>query len=299
MNPRIDRILLGDNPFIGVDHLSQERSREKGAGFDSKRIVGIIDSALDSGAEGLVCSVHPSMKGALSYMHEEDDSRGFGVYLILPDVQTYVRLASERGVIGLLSETLGKLNLKGKAKAVAGGSLSVMTSDPTKVIKTYLDAEVSSFSKSLPKNATIKSVFLHELLTELMVSFEMDDFAEEYIDFVKDSSNAIPGFVTRNLARFVNFGRRLRFPLSDFAVMTPFNKVGFQMNPSRESCEKALDSAPGLNVIAMSVLASGYLSLEEAMEYIKSLGRPVSCVVGVSNEAHAFETFSYLRTVFA
>lgn len=298
MKSEIGRVLLGDNPFIGVNHLAQERIRERDVQLDSSRIAGVIDSAFKSGAEGLVCSAHPIMTEALNYMREEGYPGVFDVYLILPDVQTYVRLASERGMIGLLNETLGSLSLMGKAKAMARGSLSALASDPTRMMKTYLDAEVSLFSKSLPKHVTVRSVFLHELLTELIVSFEMNDLAEEYIDFVKNSLNIMPGFVTRNFARFVDFSRRARFPLSDVVVMTPFNKVGFQMNPSRESCEMALDDALGLNVIAMSVLASGYLRLREAVEYIRGLRGLTSCVVGVSNEAHAIETFSYLRTVF-
>jgi hypothetical protein len=134
----IDKILLGDNPFIGVDHLSQERSRERGNQFNPEKIAEIIDSALLSGAQGLVCSAHPNMKRSLDFMRKENYSRSFGVYLIVPDAQSYVRLASEKGMVGLFNETFGKLSLKGKAKAVVGGGLSTLTSDPVKMIKTYL-----------------------------------------------------------------------------------------------------------------------------------------------------------------
>lgn len=59
----------------------------------------------------------------------------------------------------------------------------------------------------------------------------------------------------------------------------PFNKVGLQMKA---------------NVIAMSILASGYLGPQESVDYMRKLPKPVSCVVAVSSEVHAKETFSLL-----
>lgn len=291
----IDRLLLGDNTFIGVDHLSQERSRTRGMKFDSRRIAGVIDSALTSGAEGLVCSTHPNMERALSYMREEGYSRDFGIYLIVPDAQSYVRLASEKGVLGLFSEVFRKLSFKERAKVVVRGGISALTSDPAQMLKNYLDAEVSIFAKSIPKNAKIKSVILHELLTELIISFKIKGLAREYIDYVKCSLNSMPGFVTRNFARFVDFLPQTNFSMRDVVVLTPFNKVGFQMNPSREACEKSLSEVGDSRIIAMSILAAGYLSLDQATEYLKQLPRKVSCVAGVSTESHAKKTFSYLQ----
>jgi hypothetical protein len=296
MNSNIDRILLGDNPFIGVDHLSQERSRERKEEFDSNKIARVVDSALTAGAQGLACSAHPMMENTLRYLKDENYSRQFGVYLIVPDAQSYVRQAAEKGMIGLLNETFGKLGAREKARAVFSGGLSVLTSNPTRLMRTYLDSEISLFFRSLPKNARIKSVFLHELLTELIVSFNMKELAREYIDFVKGSLEIMPGFVTRNFAKFVDFVSLNGMPMHDIVVMTPFNKVGFQMNPSRVSSENILLKFPDLNVIAMSVLASGYLNLNDSIDYLAKLPRPVACVVGVSTEAHARETFSLLST---
>ena len=66
------------------------------------------------------------------------------------------------------------------------------------------------------------------------------------------------------------------------------------MNPSQVDCENTLSSLSGANVIAMSVLAAGYLKLDDAIDYIKTknLG---GIVVGVSKEQQARETFELLR----
>lgn len=293
----VDRILIGDNPFIGVDHLSQERSREKKIICDSVEIGRIIDCALSSGAEGVVCSAHPNMKDALGFLKKQEYAKEFGVYLIVPDVQSYVRLASERGMLGLINETFGKLSLTGKAKAAIGSGLSALTSNPKKLMKTYLNVEGSLFRKSLPKNAKLKSIFLHELITELIISFKMGDLAKEYVDFLSRSMKIKPGFVTRNFSKFVDFALEAKLPMSEIIVMSPFNSIGFQMNPNRESCEKKLTENPELNVIAMSVLAAGYTNISEAASYLSKLRSNVSCVVGVSTIEHAIETFSELKLV--
>ncbi|MHB1907781.1 MAG: hypothetical protein ACYCQJ_02780 [Nitrososphaerales archaeon] len=295
MRSSIDRILVGDNPFIGVDHLSQERSREKGNRSNSARIPRVIDTALEAGAQGLVCSAHPIMKDALADMRKMEYQKHFGVYLIVPDAQSYVRLASEKGMLGLVTDIFGKQTLKGKTRTLLRGSFSALTMDPKRLIAAYLNMEASIFAKSLPKNANLKSIFLHELLTELIVSFNMSDLVKTYIDFVRDSLNLIPGFVTRNFARFANTISSMDVDLQDIAVLTPFNKLGFQMNPNRESCEESLLRIPKAQIIAMSLLAAGYLSLNDATDYLTKLPRSVSCVVGVSTQAHAKETFSFLR----
>jgi len=67
------------------------------------------------------------------------------------------------------------------------------------------------------------------------------------------------------------------------------------MNPSRLECEKALSDVEGLNVIAMSILAAGYLKPLEAMDYIRSLPNLEGVVVGVSKEHHTRETFKLLK----
>jgi hypothetical protein len=77
-------------------------------------------------------------------------------------------------------------------------------------------------------------------------------------------------------------------------VATPFNRVGFQMNPSREECEKTLRDLKKAVVVAISMLAAGYLRLPEAVDYITALPNLRGVAVGVSKEKHVRETFRIL-----
>ena len=77
-------------------------------------------------------------------------------------------------------------------------------------------------------------------------------------------------------------------------IMASINKLGYQVNPSREAFEDALKQYE-LQLLAMSTLAAGYLKPKEAYEYLFSLPRVDSVVVGLSSTNHAVETFSEIK----
>jgi hypothetical protein len=77
-------------------------------------------------------------------------------------------------------------------------------------------------------------------------------------------------------------------------IMASINKVGYQVSPSREAFEDCLQDYD-LEFLAMSTLAAGYLKPNEAYEYIYSLPKIDSVVVGLSKKDHAVETFDIIR----
>jgi hypothetical protein len=239
------------------------------------------------------------MYDALRLMKEKPQSPNISLYPLLPYAQTYARIATEKGVLGLAEEILSKLSWRAKATVIAGGGLSLATMDPAHVLKTYVDAELDIMFGNAPKNATLRSVFLHEILTDLATSFHATELISSYASHIMSKYHVKPGFATRNFTRFVAFAKEIGLRLDDIVILTPFNKVGFQMNPSREACEKTLSELDGGHVIAMSILASGYLNLPEALQYVKGLHGIKSYVVGTSTQTHAKETFSQMKTVLA
>ena len=124
MKNELDKILLGDNSFIGVDHLSQERAREKGERLNTARIIDTIDAALENGATGLVCATHPTMYSVLEEMNRQEYDRKFGYYLIFPYTQGYVQAATEKGIMGLVSDIFSKLGWMGATKSFIKGTTS-------------------------------------------------------------------------------------------------------------------------------------------------------------------------------
>ena len=84
--------------------------------------------------------------------------------------------------------------------------------------------------------------------------------------------------------------------ISSPVIMSPFNKVGYQMNSSKEICESTIRNNPEVKFIAMSTLAAGYLKPREAYDYLfNEVDNIAGVVVGVSSKEHAEETFMELQ----
>ncbi len=79
-------------------------------------------------------------------------------------------------------------------------------------------------------------------------------------------------------------------------IMAPFNPIGFQMNPSREACERMLKDYP-CQLIAMSVLAAGHVKSAAAVVYLNTLPRIDSVVFGASSRDHVEQMATLLRDV--
>jgi hypothetical protein len=140
----------------------------------------------------------------------------------------------------------------------------------------------------------LKSVLLHEIITDMALALNLDWIFKAHIEFML-KKGIKPGFETRNFAYLVSKFKDWNIEFKDVVIATPFNAVGFQMNPSKEECEKALVNVKAPCVIGMSVLAAGYLRPPEAIDYIKNLPNLKGVVVGVSKEHHARETFRFLN----
>ena len=296
----VDSFLIGDNPFIGVSHLSQFAARERVERLQLNKIIKVIEKAISSGASGYTFSTHPMNLQILKAMKDTSTiDGGFDLYPVLPYAEGYVRMATEKGAIGLLREVWGRLSISGKTKLLIDGGLSAARFDAVRLLKAYVDMELTSYLNVKPKECTVRTVFMHDILTDLALSFEGHQLFDSFMQHVHEKYQAKPGFVTRNFARFVGFFQAHRLPLERIAIMTPFNKIGFQMNPSKNACESCLSELSGGQVIAISILAGGYLTLDEAVDYIRGLRKVSGVAVGVSSEGHAEETFKKLMASLA
>jgi len=288
----VKHLLVGDNAFIGHSHMSQTMARQKVLRLEHDAIVRVIEKAVSCGATGFTFSAHPTNFQILrSLMMSDNIDSHFAIYPVLPYAARYVRAINEKGIIGLMTDVFSQLPVAEKAKLIVHGSISTLTLNPIGAMMAYIDSELSQ----IPRNSNIQSVLLHEVITDLGISFGAIEMFESFIRHIRDKWHAMPGFVTRNFPKLVSLLHEMDWPIRDILVMTPFNSIGFQMNPSKQSCEECLSKMENGNVFAMSILAGGYLSLTEAVAYIKQLSNLSGIVVGVSSLYHAERTFMSLR----
>jgi len=289
-------LLVGDNPFHGISHLSQERARVRGGASTYPDFAAdLVITSLESGANGFMFSVSETTLSVLRAIRERGEIEHLALYSIVPYAFEYVRLANQVGGIQGLAKKFGKeIALSGNVRAILMGLKGVMKADPVSLMKTYLTYEISRIKSSAGRKANLRSVLLHEVITDIALALKLEWLFKSYVDFMSEQE-VQPGFNTGNFAYLVNKFREWNIDLSKVVIAAPFNKVGFQMIPSRIECEETLANLPGPIVIAISILAAGYLSPSEAVSYIATLPNIKGVAAGVSKESHARETFRLLR----
>jgi len=296
MTIRERALLIGDNPFHGISHLSQERSRIRGDTPTSPEYAAkLISIAAENGANGFMFSVSDTTLSILDILRKNGNNDGLRLYAIVPYAYEYVRLAGALGgVPGLAKKLVREIVFSGNFRAMVSGLNGVVRSDLASLFKTYLLYEVSRVRRSAGGKAELESVLLHQLITDLCLGLSLDWVFKFYTEFLL-KRGITPGFNTGNFALLVKKLKEWDINLKDVVIAAPFNKVGFQMVPSKEECEKALAGLPKPNVLAISILAAGYLTPKEAVNYIAVLPNIKGVAVGVSKEKHANETFQLLK----
>ena len=155
--------------------------------------------------------------------------------------------------------------------------------------------ELSRVNSYTNEKVRLESVLLHQVVTDLALALDMGWLFKEYVSFVS-RKKITPGFNTGNFVYLVDKFSEWGIDLGEVLILAPFNKVGFQMTPSREECEGALGRLGVPVVIAMSVLASGFVAPVEAAKYISGLPNIRGLALGVSKVSQAEESFRIFKS---
>jgi uncharacterized protein (DUF486 family) len=297
MNSNQPILLVGDNPFHGISHLSQQNVKNRGTDItQAKYASDIVKISIENGANGFMFSVSETTLSILRMLPEEGMEERLNLYALVPYAYEYVRLATHEGGLPGLAKRFAKEVLQsGNLKTVGVGLKGVLTSDPMDVMKAYLSYEIIRVKASAKNRGVLRSVLLHEVITDMALALNLESLVKSYIKFMNDHGIE-PGFETRNFSYLVKKFKEWGIDFKGLVLAAPFNKIGFYMNPSKDECEKALSEVSGSTVIMMSILAAGYLNPKEAIDYVHGLPNANAIVVGVSNEQQARETFKLLGT---
>jgi len=290
-------LLVGDNPFHGISHLSQERARERAGNTDSAADkADIVSAAINSGADGFMFSVSDVTLSILKNLRERGEIDQVALYGIVPYAFEYVRIATQTGTPALAKKIAKEMILSGDVRAVLGSLPAVLQMSPERLVKLYLAYEISRIKSSAGGKTKISSLMLHEVVTDMGLALNFDWLFKSYVSYLSNKK-ITPGFNTRNFPFLVRKLKDWDIDVDETIIATQFNKAGFQMNPSREEYEKTLASLSRPIVMAISVLAAGYYKPPEAAEYLAGQENLKGAVAGVSTLKQAHETFSLLKGV--
>jgi hypothetical protein len=263
----VKEILLGDNPFLGVSHLAQEKARiERNEISRVEAKAEIVKAALEGGVTGFTFSTHSSNLELLKYMgkrHPEVLGK-LNYYILIPYAHSYIRKANVIGTIGLAKAIIRDIVLKHPVDSIT----SAVTLNFSKVASLFIGMEANLYLKVLPRER-VKALLLHEVLTELIVAYSLVELLEELKGYVERKLKVGFGLETRNIGQLRRFLEENGIQV-DY-IMTPMNPLGYQMAPSKQEAEEAIQELGdrGVKIITVNILASGAVSLEETCRYLE------------------------------
>ena len=256
-------LLVGDNPFHGISHLSQEKARARSAEQNQGNAdvaTHLVEISLLNGADGFMFSVDETTLSIIRNLSQNNRVKNVDLYAIAPYAYEYVRKATQMGgVSGIAKDFAKEMIFSSNVKVIASNVGGLLTLDPSALLKTYVAYELSRIRSVVGVNACLKSFMLHEIITDMALALNMEKLFKSYIRTV-EKLKIRPGFETRNFPYLVEKFNTWNIDFNNLTLTSSFNKVGFQMCPSQSECEEALEHVRGAEVIAMSVLAAGYLN---------------------------------------
>jgi hypothetical protein len=264
----VREILLGDNPFLGVSHLAHEKARsEQSEATDLEAKVGVLKAGLEGGITGYTFSTHRVNLELLEYMSRRypDLVARLNYYILIPYAQGYVRRANVYGTVGLAKTVIRDIVFKHPVYSLS----SVITLNVDRLASLFIGLEAESYLKILPRDR-VKAILLHEVLTELIIAYNLTKLLRELKKFVEKKLGVGFGLETRNIGRLNKYLEENNIQVE--YVMTPMNPLGYQMAPSKKEAEEAIRKlgGRGTKIIAINILASGAVTVGEACEYLES-----------------------------
>lgn len=269
----MERILLGDNQFFGINHMSEENARTSLMKFQTdEAIMEIIDGAYQLGIKVLMCTTHDRMERICDIVRANPEKyKDFAIYPCMPYAHKYANAVSEVGMIGTLKKFLPS---ESPMAAAFKNGVALAKKDMDVLVKSLIDAEMKMFH-----GIRTPVIFLQNVVTDLLLGLGFYQFFKTFATHVQERYQAEPGYITMNLPRLLPALESVG--LENPIVCANINKIGFRMSGGIPAYEELI-STRKFRAVAMSVFASGAIPPEEALEYVCSQENVRSVVFGSS-----------------
>lgn len=288
---QIDKIIFGDNQFFGINHMSQEKAQQLSEQFHNiNNIFEVYNVAIESGIKAIMLNSNDRAKEICNYFLNNGDKYGhINWYPSIPYPHKYANLVSEKGIFPAINEVLFKDNSAfGVLSMITKGSSAVINKDAIKLMQMLIDVEMKMF-----KGLNIKVIFLQNIITDLILGYDIPEVFEEYCTYIKRKYNALPGLITQNLPYLHK--KLNQWGITDVVICSSINKIGYLMSPNTEEYIDTItkNDPSKYQIMAMSTLASGAINPKEAYNFINQLNIQ-SVVFGASSKKHIQETISLI-----
>lgn len=284
---QLDKVILGDNQFFGINHRSQEKAEEMLKRFGNlDNIFEVYDNAFDCGVNAIMLNSNDKAVAICDRFRAQKSKYGdVAWYPSIPYAYKYANMVNELGIFPAVNEVLFKGNTAGGVFGMIGkGAMAVLNKDAMRMMEMLIDVEYKMF-----RDLNVKVFFLQNIITDLLLGYGVKDVFEHFTDYIRKKYKVTPGFVTLNMPYLK---RKLEeWGIEDVVICSSINATGFNMHPSKEEYERVIakNDTTKYQLMAMNVLASGSISVQQSFDYINSLNLQ-SVVFGASSRLHIKST---------
>lgn len=280
---KIDKIVFGDNQFFGINHRSQEKAEELSQYFSQlNNILKVYDDAIDCGVSAIMLNSNQKAIEITDFFRENKAKYGnLTWYPSIPYPHKYADMVNELGLIPAVTETLFKNNSgMGMLSMIGKGTSVLFTKDAMKMLEMLIDVEYKMF-----KGLDVKVLFLQNVVTDLVLGYNIKEVFEHYCEYIRKKLNVIPGFITLNMPYLKS--KLEEWGIEEVCICSSINAAGFNMYPSKDKYEQVIaENDPSkYQLMAMNVLASGSITPQQSFDYINNLNLQ-SVVFGASSKGH-------------
>jgi hypothetical protein len=126
-------------------------------------------------------------------------------------------------------------------------------------------------------------IFLQNVVTDLLLGLGFKHAFRVFAEHVREKYQAEPGFITMNMPMLLDVLEGLG--LDNPIICSNINALGFRMCGGLDLYEKTI-ATRRFRPVAMSVLASGAISPQQALDYVCRQPQIESVVFGASSRGH-------------
>lgn len=267
------KLILGDNQFFGINHMSEERARAQAIQFqDDAAVIDVLDAAVAEGVTGFMCTTHDRIARVAAHVRAHPgDYRDFVFYPAMPYAHKYANAVTEEGMLGALQRFVPG---GGGVGRLMRGGLSLVRGDIDHLATVLVDAEMAMFDR-----LATPIIFLQNNMVDLLLGLGAHDAFAIFEQHVRARYGARAGYVTMNLPRLLPVLDRIG--IADPIVCASLNARGFRMGGG-DAIGHALRRYR-CRCIAMSVFASGAVPADEAIAWVCAQPNVESIVFGASS----------------
>jgi exopolysaccharide biosynthesis WecB/TagA/CpsF family protein len=289
----MDRIILGDNQFFGINHMSEDKAQAQAERFQKlDAIIDVIDIAYDAGIRGFMFNTHDRVADICDYFRTHPTRYAdLRIYPSMPYAHKYANAVNESGLIGALNQfVLGGGSAGDAASTMVRGGLTIVKRDLMDVMRILIDLEMKMF-----RDLNVQAVFLQNIVTDLLLGFKQGDVFSAFNAHVRNRYGVDAAFNTMNMPALVELLEKT--DVDNPLICSSVNQIGYLMSPDVASYEKTL-ARSNFRPMAMSILASGAVPVKDAVQYVVDAGVE-SIVFGASSRNHIVDTKTIIESAFA